>query len=230
MRDLCGMRIAIAAATAREMEALGLPDPSGSPGVGPHRLSCWTTGVGLLHATHALSTRIQAERPGLVLQVGIGGAFDTDRHPLGTAACLARDGAADLGVMEAEGWRDVFDMGLTNPDTRPYQGGWLVNPHDGLLTLSGMASATGVTVNRVSTDPDWVGELKRRLRPDIESMEGAALHYVCLMESVPFLQIRGVSNRVGERDKSAWRIAKALDSAAAALHRLLAALPENGLA
>jgi len=222
------MRIAIAAATAREMDALRLPHPAGSPGDGPHRLSCWTTGVGLLHATHALTARIRAERPGLVLQVGIGGAFDTVRHPVGSAACLARDGAADLGVREADGWRDVFDMGLTDPDTHPYRGGWLVNPHDRLLTLSGVAAATGVTVNRVSTDPDWIGDLERRLRPDIESMEGAALHYVCLMESVPFVQIRGVSNRVGERDKSAWQIAAALDSAADALHRLLGALPENG--
>jgi futalosine hydrolase len=222
------MRIAIAAATAREMDAIREPTPPGSAGQGPLRLSYWTTGVGLLHATHALTARIRAERPGLVLQVGIGGAFDTVRHPVGSAACLARDGVADLGVREADGWRDVFEMGLTDPDTHPYRGGWLVNPHDRLLTRSGLAAATGVTVNRVSTDRDWIGDLERRLRPDIESMEGAALHYVCLMESVPFLQIRGVSNRVGERDKSAWQIAAALDSAAAALHRLLAILPENG--
>ena len=35
-------------------------------------------------------------------------------------------------------------------------------------------------------------------------MEGAALHYVALQEKIPFLQMRSLSNFVGERDKSKW--------------------------
>ena len=45
--------------------------------------------------------------------------------------------------------------------------------------------------------------------PVVESMEGAALHYVCLMEKIPFLQIRSVSNVLGDRDKSRWKIKEA---------------------
>ena len=40
--------------------------------------------------------------------------------------------------------------------------------------------------------------------PVTESMEGAALHYVCLMENIPFLQIRSISNYIGERNKKKW--------------------------
>ena len=40
--------------------------------------------------------------------------------------------------------------------------------------------------------------------PVTESMEGAALHYVCMMENVPFLQIRSISNYIGERNKKKW--------------------------
>ena len=43
-------------------------------------------------------------------------------------------------------------------------------------------------------------------------MEGAALHYVCLMEKVPFLQIRAISNMTGDRDKSRWKLREALKS------------------
>ena len=43
-------------------------------------------------------------------------------------------------------------------------------------------------------------------------MEGAALHYVCLMEKIPFLQIRAVSNVIGERDKSRWKLKEAMKS------------------
>jgi futalosine hydrolase len=35
-------------------------------------------------------------------------------------------------------------------------------------------------------------------------MEGAALHYTCLMEKIPFMQLRSISNYIAERDKSKW--------------------------
>jgi futalosine hydrolase len=130
--------------------------------------------------------------------------------------------------MEADGWRDVFSMGFADPSAPPYRDGWLVNPHDSLLDICGLPHATGVTVNRVSSDPAWIGALATRLHPDLESMEGAALHFVCLSESVPFLQIRGVSNVVGVRDKSAWRIREALEGTRLALEKLFASIPEIG--
>ncbi|HSN50370.1 MAG TPA: hypothetical protein VLR52_03985, partial [Bacteroidales bacterium] len=42
--------------------------------------------------------------------------------------------------------------------------------------------------------------------PDIESMEGAAFFYACFMENVRCMQIRSISNRVEERDKSRWNL------------------------
>jgi len=51
-------------------------------------------------------------------------------------------------------------------------------------------------------------------------MEGAALHYVCLMEKIPFLQIRSISNVIGERDKSRWK----LEEAGKILHNKLISL------
>jgi futalosine hydrolase len=48
-------------------------------------------------------------------------------------------------------------------------------------------------------------------------MEGAALHYVCLMEKVPFLQIRAISNITGDRDKNRWKLKESLKS----LHEVL---------
>ena len=37
-------------------------------------------------------------------------------------------------------------------------------------------------------------------------MEGAAMHYVCLMEKIPFLQLRSISNYIGERNKRKWNM------------------------
>ena len=226
MPDLRIMRIAIAAATSLELDALRPAAIDASHRAGSHQLAYWPTGVGVLHATHALTSRIREQRPDLVIQAGIGGTFDTTRHPVGSVVAIRREAQADLGVMEADGWRDVFSMGFADPSALPYLDGWLVNPHDYLLDGSRLPLATGVTVNRVSSDPSWIGSMNARLLPDVESMEGAALHFVCLTESVPFLQIRGVSNAVGVRDKSAWRIGDALEGARRALDRIIASLTE----
>jgi futalosine hydrolase len=43
-------------------------------------------------------------------------------------------------------------------------------------------------------------------------MEGAALHYVCREANIPFIQVRAISNYVGERNKEHWKIKEAIDS------------------
>jgi futalosine hydrolase len=48
--------------------------------------------------------------------------------------------------------------------------------------------------------------------PEIESMEGAALHFVALHQNIPFIQMRSISNWVGERDKSKWKIKEAISN------------------
>jgi futalosine hydrolase len=58
--------------------------------------------------------------------------------------------------------------------------------------------------------------------PQVESMEGAAFMYACLLHGVPFAQVRGVSNRVERRNRAAWR----LDEAIARLNDVAADLLE----
>ncbi|MBK8310223.1 MAG: hypothetical protein IPL04_04300 [Chitinophagaceae bacterium] len=44
----------------------------------------------------------------------------------------------------------------------------------------------------------------------VESMEGAALHYVCLMEKIPFIQLRAISNYITERNKKKWNMKESI--------------------
>ena len=43
-------------------------------------------------------------------------------------------------------------------------------------------------------------------------MEGAALHYVSLMEKIPFIQIRSISNYIAERNKRNWNMKEAVEN------------------
>jgi futalosine hydrolase len=61
-----------------------------------------------------------------------------------------------------------------------------------------------------------------------ESMEGAAAAHVCALYGVPFLELRGISNMVVDRDRGSWKVEAAVSVAGeAALHvcRNLESLP-----
>ena len=69
---------------------------------------------------------------------------------------------------------------------------------------------TGISVNEITTAKHKIKFYQKHFAPVAESMEGAALHYVCLMEKIPFLQIRSISNYAAERNKKKWNMKKAI--------------------
>jgi futalosine hydrolase len=166
------------------------------------------SGIGQLQTTYALQNKIRLERPDLVIQAGIGGATEKE-EPAGVFA-IGSDRMADLGVMEKTGFSDLFQMGLAEPDRFPFEQGKLKNPYRQLLNLTGLPVLDGMTVNEIKA-ADSPG-FQRNPSSIVESMEGAALHYVCLMEKIPFLQIRAISNRLGDRDKSQWKMKEAIQN------------------
>jgi len=76
-------------------------------------------------------------------------------------------------------------------------------------------------VNRLSDRKKQTIQLQKLFNADIESMEGAALHFVCKQMNVPFLQMRSVSNRVGERDKNKWALREAIMNLNIELQRII---------
>jgi futalosine hydrolase len=166
------------------------------------------SGIGQLQTAYSLQKQIRSRRPGLVIQAGIGGSAPGDDR--GKAFAIRSEQIADLGVMDKAGFSNIFDMGLDNPDRFPFQEGKLKNPYGHMLEWTGLQAMDGITVNEIRS-ADSAG-FQRNRAPVVESMEGAAMHYVCLMEKIPFLQIRSVSNLLGDRDKSRWKLKEAIES------------------
>jgi futalosine hydrolase len=167
------------------------------------------TGIGLTAATYSLTRQINMKRPGLIIQAGIGGCFDKNIS-LGSVVTVKQDTIADLSVMENKQLRTMFDLGLVKPDHPPFRKGWLVNPGKELLKQTKLRAVKAITVNHITTSKQLIGAYRDKFGPVIESMEGAALHYVSLMEKIPFLQIRSISNYTGERNKKKWNINEAV--------------------
>ncbi|HKP32353.1 MAG TPA: futalosine hydrolase [Chitinophagaceae bacterium] len=167
------------------------------------------TGVGSAATTFQLTKLLATEKPDLIIQAGIAGSFD-NTLPLGTTVAVLRDRFADLGVEENNQWKDVFDLNLANKNDFPHVNGWLNNEGD-LIKNVDIPTVTSITINEVTTNPSRISQFSKKYQPVIESMEGAAFHYACLQYKIPFLQLRSVSNYIGERDKNKWQIAAAIE-------------------
>ena len=173
------------------------------------RIQYLVSGVGSVQTTYALTRHLRENMPDYIIGAGIGGGFSKE-IPLGTVFQIRSEVFADLGVQESRGWSDLFDLGLSDKNSPPYNNGRLQNPNPPIKITAGIAN--GCTVNQVSTDPGRIETIQKLYSPLVESMEGAALHYVCINEGIPFIHLRAVSNLVGERDKQRWKMQKAIEN------------------
>ena len=177
------------------------------------------TGVGLTAATYQLTKKILQDRPRFILQAGICGSLDNYLSP-GRIVVVEKESIGDLGVMEKGHFTSVFNLGFAQLNEEPWTNGRLCN-NISVLRKTGLTIADGVTINEITTSPDRIKFYRENLKANIETMEGAAVHYVCLCEKIPFLQLRCVSNYVGERDKNKWALRDAIANLNIELQRIL---------
>ena len=206
------MKIVISAATTGEwMPAFRGINEQYTDGSKPITVNFYQTGVGLLSSAVSFTRLMLEQKPGLVIQAGIAGSFDSS-FPPGKVVVVKDEYLGDTGVEENEDWKDVFDLGLENPGKEPFQDKKLSNPWIQQYNLLNLPEVTGITVNEISTQIERINKLKQKYNPVVESMEGASLHYTAGLWKIPFIQIRAISNYVGERDKANWRLKEAIEN------------------
>jgi futalosine hydrolase len=166
------------------------------------------TGVGSPATVYHLLKKIASKKYDVVLLVGVAGSFDESLN-LGEVVLVNADCFADLGAIENKKFYSLYDLNLNKENAFPLENGWLINQHQFNTSLK---FVKGISVNCLTDEAEKITLFKEKYQADIESMEGAALHFVCLQERIPFLQIRGISNFVGERDKSKWDLKSAIEN------------------
>lgn len=166
----------------------------------------------MVATTYTLTKALQQQQFDLVLQAGIAGSFRQDL-PLGsTVVQVSSEMFGDMGAEDHYNFLDVFELGLAAADIFPFSNGKLHAPALPLLERYALPKVTSLSVNNTSGSTYTAAARRQKFGCDIESMEGAAFHYVCLKEGVAFAQIRSLSNYVTARDKSQWQIKPAIDS------------------
>ena len=208
--DLSPMRVVISAATVGEwMPSYLKVNDLYTCESRRMKLHFHQSGIGMLAASFSLTKLILEEKPDLVIQVGIAGAFNA-AAPLGSVVAVKEEIIGDLGVEEGGKWKDLFDMKLEKSSYHPFEKRKLPNQWLHQYNILELPTVTGITINEISTNPERITELSKKYQPEIETMEGAALHYVARETNTAFIQIRAISNLVGERNKANWKMAEAI--------------------
>lgn len=169
------------------------------------------SGVGMLACAVSLTRLVSEEKPDLIIQAGIAGTFHS-KWPLGKIVVVKDEILGDMGVTEDGKWKDIFDLKLEKSSYHPFVKRKLPNPWLPQYNLLKLPEVTAITVNEISTQQERIHQLRKKYLADIESMEGACLHYICREANIPFIQIRAISNLVGERDKTLWKMKDAIDA------------------
>jgi nucleoside phosphorylase len=164
---------------------------------GAATLAC---GIGPVEAAATTARALAEAKPGALIHVGIAGAKELAPPALvlGSEAIycdIAGDADAVLPRVER-----------TRPDEELLAAARRALPEAHVLPIGTCARVGGGAVC------------------EVEGMEGFGVLRAAQLADVPAVELRCVSNRVDERDRSRWRFDDAFDALAAALRRLLAEL------
>ena len=214
------MRILVVTATEAEVAALvtSLDPLSGrssrlkSYTHQPHSVDILTTGVGMVATATWCSGVFARERYDLVLNAGVCGSFRPALPP-GSVVHVTTDRIADLGAEDDDAFLSVQELQLLGEDEFPWTRGRLVNSAPPLnAALRQLPVGDAITVNTVHGNDVTIATVVERYNPHVESMEGAAFMYSCLVHGVPFAQVRAVSNIVERRNRAAWTLRESIDA------------------
>lgn len=202
------MKILVVAATEPEIQALrnNLTEEE------HQSIDFLVTGVGMVNTTFELTRKLLLDKYDCVLNVGIAGAFDREIE-IGEAVWIKREMFSEMGAEDGDDFLSLIQLGLQSHDEFPFEWGELKAKNSiELNTLSSLRQVRAITVNKVHGNENSIMQTKMSINPHVESMEGAAIFYVCLKLNIPFIQVRTISNYVEKRNRSAWNIPLALNN------------------
>ncbi len=179
------------------------------------------TGVGAVNAAYTLTRFLERERAKTVIVCGIAGAYPSafgEGLSTGSVVCAESECYGDLGAQSAGGFLDMQALGF--PVIQGDQPIYNVLP---MQILPAPTRARFVTMNTCTGDDESARRIEERTGGAVESMEGAAIAHVATLCGIPVGEIRGISNRAGNRDRDTWRVREAAAAAQEALLKWMAA-------
>ena len=170
------------------------------------------TGHGSIFMAHHLTKTLHAYNYDLAINMGIAGSFDYFLE-LGFVVNVVQEQFADLGFEEKDTFFTLGEKEMLNEDSFPFTGEILRSLGNFEIdAVESLIPVKAITVNTLHGLQENIQKVKSRFKCEIETMSGAAFFYVCLMEKIPFLQIRAVSYFIEIRKVENWNMPLALSN------------------
>jgi futalosine hydrolase len=199
------------------------------------RILLCISGMGKVNAAHAATLMLTQFSPRAVVVFGIGGAYPSSGARVGDVAIAKEEIAGDEGVLTQEGFKDAEYIGipLLKTASSVIYSTYAASEHlvnDAVRSLAAHQGAAGhmvhvwtfITLSTCTGTNERARELEERYHGLCENMEGAAVAQVAVLHGIPWLEVRGLSNIVEERDLTKWDIPKAAQSVQQAVSRIVA--------
>ncbi len=192
-------------------------------------------GMGKVNAAHA-ATILSGYNPAAIVIFGIGGAYPSSSAKIGNVAIAKEEIAGDEGVLMLDGFKDTKYIGIplikTSTsviyNTYPARESLVKHALQALvINLPGYRNkvhlGTFVTLSTCTGTAARARELEERYHGLCENMEGAAAAQVAELHNIPWVEVRGISNIVEDRDLQKWDIPSAARMAQQAVLHILGA-------
>ncbi len=217
------MKILVVAATAFECrlnigKSLTIGDPKSVLDPMAHQVDLIVAGVGAVPTTFALSRYLNGYD--LIINIGIAGSYNSKYQP-GDVVLVKEDVFGDYGIDNQGMFQPLSDMNFKGntlySEKRYFENPWLEKLSEAL----NIPLVKGLTLSTASGSQDIIDKIIKFWNADIETMEGAAVFYVCNQLNIPFVCLRAISNMVEPRNKSKWETEVAIDNLDKALRQLI---------
>lgn len=185
-----------------------------------HYIDILITGVGMVATTFWLSKVLHENTYQLAINAGICGSFRKD-YKLGETVIINCEAFSDFGYIDENSFETIFELNLMDKNELPYNDGVLRNKYHFTGILNELPKLKGITSNTMHGDSKRIENLMHYFQPDVETMEGAAFFYCCIMDSTKFIELRAISNYVEKRDTTKWNINLAIKNLNQSLKKML---------
>jgi futalosine hydrolase len=166
-------------------------------------------GIGATFTTFHLTDTLKDNNYNFVLNIGIAGSL-TPELKIGEIVNVISEEFADLGIEKKDEFLTLFESGFMDSNEFPFVNGALkASNYNGFVDVK---KVRGITTNKSHGRISSISEISQKYSAHVESMEGAAVFYVCNWLGVTVSQIRAISNFVEPRDSSKWDIPLALEN------------------
>lgn len=178
-----------------------------------HQIEWIVTGVGIVPTVFELMKRLAADKPDLIINIGIAGAINPNLQ-LGETVWITRDEFYQWGAEDQNGFINIFSLGFIDANQKPFSNGKIYGSIvSDYFPSNRLKQVNGLTVQKTHGNQLSINELHESCTDiDVESMEGSAVFYVAVMLDIPVLQIRSISNYVEPRNRSNWKVIEAINS------------------